>query len=126
MLWPPQKQDRTFEGASNLSDALDQIGRSRAQHARERKLPRFLIDQIVVEEIDGDALAASKPKTRAVVMRAATRKIDTINSRIKKERSRYNLDSKKPYYAEPESIHRRYRSAKNRMDKKPSDKSSDG
>ena len=111
---------------TNLGTAMKAEARSRAQHARESKLPRFLIDQIVVDEIDRDALAASKPKTRAVVMRAATRKIDTINSRIKEERSRYNLDNKKPYYAEPESIHRRYQDTKNRMDKKPSDKSSDG
>jgi hypothetical protein len=90
-----------------------------ALNARERKLPPHILDRIVLEEMEGqltsarDVAATRKP--RRLLLDIAERKRVAINARIASERKRYHLSSKAPYYADADSIVRRYRVAKKRI-----------
>jgi hypothetical protein len=92
--------------------------RSRAEKARTRKLPPHLLDGIVVEVMEDPSLPAveiaTATKPRRELMRLAERRRDAINARIAAERKRYKLPTDEPYYADPDSIYRRYRGAKKR------------
>ena len=89
-----------------------------ALNARERKLPPHILDRIVLEEMEGQLtsardVAATQP--RRLLLDIAERKRVEINARIASERKRYNLSSVAPYYADADSIVRRYRVAKKRI-----------
>ena len=77
-----------------------------------------MLDRIVIEEMEGPSLPAVKiataTKPRRELMPLAERKRDAINAQIAAERKRYNLPIDEPYYADPDSIYRRYRDAKKR------------
>ena len=89
-----------------------------ALNARESKLPRHMLDRIVIEEMEGQPapardVAAQKP--RRLLLDIAERKRAAVNERVASERKRYKLTNEAAYYTDADSIVRRYREAKKRM-----------
>jgi hypothetical protein len=94
------------------------VQRQRAENARVRKLPKHLLDRIVIEEMEDPRLPAAEradpTKARRKLLAIAEKKQAGINAGIATERKRYNLSTKRPYFQAAESVCRRYLQAKAR------------
>jgi hypothetical protein len=125
-LWP-NRSDRTVARRADVSDkkeprgadrpqpemgadveaALKAVERTRAQKARERKLPIHIINRIVVQEMCAGLAATDR---RTSILAVAEQKMSAINAQIALERARYHLPSR-PHYSKSDSIYRAYRAA---------------